>query len=84
MIDLASIIGPENLPRCDRCNMPVQSLSVMENGFEVVFVAQCHGEVEETTIPLREWANIEGITFEVAFGQPEPQRANGPLTERST
>ena len=65
---------PKGVPLCGRCKRPVQQLYRDEDIFRdtIVFVAECHGEREQTVLESQFLASLPydtKVTFGVAFKQ---------------
>jgi hypothetical protein len=69
-IDLSDVTG---LPRCARCNMPVQEFWAYDMGHKIVFIAECHGQVEFITMTREEFASLTELNIGSAFATCDPE-----------
>jgi hypothetical protein len=74
-IDVGEIFNVQDLPRCVVCDAPVEGLRAFGIGADVVFVAQCHGMLEDITVPLEVIGEATALQFGPAFTGLLPQRA---------
>lgn len=64
-------IETEDWPRCARCHMPVENFRVYTTSDSLIFVTECHEDVELATIPDDVWDTVIGthLHFGQAFSQ---------------
>jgi hypothetical protein len=71
MLDASKAIGPQYLPMCEHCQMPVEELALDvaldASGEVVILVARCHGEEEEVRVPIDVWDASETLKLGSAF-----------------
>lgn len=68
-------IDPEDWPRCDKCNMPVENFCVTDTGDALIFVAACHEKQETVTLSDEIWDNV--LTSTWSFGDIGPAFTEG-------
>lgn len=63
------LVDPQDWPRCAVCEIPVEKFSSTDTGTSIVFVAQCHGQIESAEIPDNVWDDQIGthMNFGLAF-----------------
>lgn len=64
-------VEPRDWPRCDRCDMPVQSFCIYDAPDALYIEAQCHGRYEVVRVPNEVTASMLGSYFNVehVFGE---------------
>ena len=53
-------------PRCEQCEMPVESFHVEEQLNSLVLVAVCHGDTERVELPDEIWTGV--LTTNITLG----------------
>ena len=69
-MNVTDVLPTTDVPRCAKCDMPVEEFIYDIVGNNIVFLAVCHGDSQVVSFTLEEFREFKGIAIGSAFCDP--------------